>query len=80
MNNFVTRVITATIFGALCLAGIYFNGAIHLLFLLFSVLALKEFYGLIFFISATRSFVRQLSVNNTIHLHFAPELKILSDE
>ena len=48
MNNFVTRVITATIFGALCLAGIYFNGAIHLLFLLFSILALKEFYGLIF--------------------------------
>lgn len=48
MNNFVTRVITAIFFGAICLAGVYFNGAIHLLFLIFSTLALKEFYGLIF--------------------------------
>ncbi len=48
MNNFITRVITAFFFALICISGIYFNGTIHLLFLVFSLLGLKEFYGLIF--------------------------------
>lgn len=43
MNNFFTRTITALFFAITCVACIYFNGYIHLLFFIFSVIAFNEY-------------------------------------
>lgn len=43
MSNFLTRSITAFLFGATCIAGIYFFELIHVIFFIFSLLALQEF-------------------------------------
>ena len=43
MNNFFTRTITALFFAITCIACIYFNGYIHLLFFIFSILAFNEY-------------------------------------
>lgn len=43
MSNFLTRSITAFVFGLACIASIYFFELIHVIFLIFSVVALQEF-------------------------------------
>ncbi len=43
MNNFFTRTITALFFAIACVACIYFNGYIHLLFFIFSIIGFNEY-------------------------------------
>lgn len=43
MNNFLTRTITALFFAITCVACIYFNGYIHLLFFIFSIIGFNEY-------------------------------------
>lgn len=43
MNNFFTRTITAVFFAITCVSCIYFDGYIHLLFFIFSILGFNEY-------------------------------------
>ncbi len=47
MNNFITRTITAIIFAAASIAAIYFEGYIHAYFLLFTSIALIEYFKML---------------------------------
>lgn len=47
MNNFLTRTITAIIFAAASIAAIYFEGYIHAYFLLFTSIALIEYFKML---------------------------------
>lgn len=47
MNNFITRSITAIIFAAVSIAAIYFEGYIHVYFLVFTSIALVEYFRML---------------------------------
>lgn len=59
MSNFVTRVLTALVFGTVFIAGIFFSGLVNYLFAFVVLIGLHEFYGLIFSDKKNKQFMLQ---------------------
>ena len=75
MNNFYIRSITAFFFGLTCIASIYFGNIIHVLFFVFSALALVEFHKI--YSNSNSKYYLYLSISTALIIYSLISLTLL---